>query len=75
LLEWIGTALSQPGFCSWAAAAQLDPGDGGDARARGRRRDRLCRPRNFATNVQGGPQFGFFLMWVVPAANVMAMLI
>jgi manganese transport protein len=32
-------------------------------------------PGNFATNVQGGPQFGFFLMWVVPAANVMAMLI
>jgi len=32
-------------------------------------------PGNFATNVQGGAQFGFLLLWVVLAANVMAMLI
>jgi manganese transport protein len=32
-------------------------------------------PGNFATNVQGGAQFGFLLIWVVLAANLMAMLI
>jgi manganese transport protein len=32
-------------------------------------------PGNFATNVQGGAQFGYMLLWVVLLANVMAMLI
>jgi manganese transport protein len=32
-------------------------------------------PGNFATNVQGGAQFGYLLLWVVLMANVMAMLI
>jgi manganese transport protein len=32
-------------------------------------------PGNFATNVRGGAQFGYLLLWVVLAANVMAMLI
>jgi manganese transport protein len=32
-------------------------------------------PGNFATNVQGGAQFGFLLLWVVLLANLMAMLI
>ncbi len=32
-------------------------------------------PGNFATNVQGGAQFGYLLLWVVLTANVMAMLI
>jgi manganese transport protein len=32
-------------------------------------------PGNFATNVQGGAQFGYALLWVVLAANVMAMLV
>jgi manganese transport protein len=32
-------------------------------------------PGNFATNVQGGAQYGFLLLWVVLAANLMAMLI
>jgi len=32
-------------------------------------------PGNFATNIQGGAKFGFLLLWVVLAANVMAMLI
>jgi manganese transport protein len=32
-------------------------------------------PGNFATNVQGGAQFGYMLLWVVLAANLMAMLI
>ena len=32
-------------------------------------------PGNFATNVQGGAQFGYLLLWVVLVANLMAMLI
>src|SRR5579875_1223507 len=29
-------------------------------------------PGNFATNIQGGAQFGYQLLWVVTAANLMA---
>ena len=32
-------------------------------------------PGNFATNFQGGAQFGYLLLWVVLTANVIAMLI
>jgi manganese transport protein len=32
-------------------------------------------PGNFATNIQGGSQFGYLLVWVVVMANLMAMLI
>jgi manganese transport protein len=32
-------------------------------------------PGNFATNIQGGAEFGYALMWVVLLANLMAMLI
>lgn len=32
-------------------------------------------PGNFATNIQGGAQFGYMLIWVVVASNLMAMLI
>ncbi len=32
-------------------------------------------PGNFATNIQGGAQFGYLLLWVVMASNLMAMLI
>jgi len=32
-------------------------------------------PGNFATNVAGGSQFGYRLVWVIVAANLMAMLI
>lgn len=32
-------------------------------------------PGNFATNIAGGAKFGYLLLWVVLAANVMAMLI
>jgi manganese transport protein len=32
-------------------------------------------PGNFATNVSGGARFGYLLLWVVLAANLMAMLI
>jgi manganese transport protein len=32
-------------------------------------------PGNFATNIQGGAQFGYTLLWVVVASNLMGMLI
>ena len=32
-------------------------------------------PGNFATNIEGGAQFGYLLLWVVLAANLIAMLI
>jgi manganese transport protein len=32
-------------------------------------------PGNFATNIQGGAQFGYQLVWVVLASNLMAMLV
>lgn len=32
-------------------------------------------PGNFATNIAGGAQFGYLLLWVILASNLMAMLI
>ena len=32
-------------------------------------------PGNFATNIQGGAQYGYLLWWVVLAANLMAMVV
>ena len=32
-------------------------------------------PGNFATNIQGGAKYGYLLVWVIVAANLMAMLI
>jgi manganese transport protein len=32
-------------------------------------------PGNFATNIQGGAEFGYLLLWVVVASNLMAMLL
>lgn len=32
-------------------------------------------PGNFATNIQGGAKFGYLLLWVILASNLMAMLI
>ena len=32
-------------------------------------------PGNFATNIQGGSQFGYILIWVILASNLMAMLV
>jgi len=32
-------------------------------------------PGNFATNIQGGAQFGYTLLWVVVTTNLMAMLV
>ncbi len=57
-------------------------------RARGRIRGRLALlgpafvaavayidPGNFATNIAGGAKYGFLLVWVIIAANLMAMLV
>ncbi|CAN5474097.1 Nramp family divalent metal transporter [soil metagenome] len=57
-------------------------------RARGRLRYRLALlgpafvaavayvdPGNFATNISGGARYGYLLLWVILAANLMAMLI
>ena len=32
-------------------------------------------PGNFATNIQGGARFGYLLVWVIVASNLMAMLV
>jgi manganese transport protein len=32
-------------------------------------------PGNFATNIQGGAQFGYLLLWVILGSNLMAMLL
>jgi manganese transport protein len=32
-------------------------------------------PGNFATNIQGGAQYGYLLLWVVVSSNLMAMLV
>ncbi|HET6419616.1 MAG TPA: Nramp family divalent metal transporter [Geobacteraceae bacterium] len=32
-------------------------------------------PGNFATNIQGGAKFGYLLLWVIIASNLMAMLL
>ncbi len=32
-------------------------------------------PGNFATNIQSGAEFGYLLIWVIVASNLMAMLI
>ena len=32
-------------------------------------------PGNFATNIQGGAKFGYMLLWVITASNLMAMLL
>ena len=58
------------------------------ARARGPLRGRLALlgpafvaavayidPGNFATNIAGGAKYGFLLVWVIVAANLMAMLV
>src|SRR5690606_33230506 len=32
-------------------------------------------PGNFATNIQGGARYGYLLVWVILASNIMAMVI
>jgi manganese transport protein len=78
--EGAAIALPEPGVGIPSALEQL--------LARGRLRATLAMlgpafvasiayvdPGNFATNVQGGAQYGYLLLWVVLAANLIAMLI
>ncbi len=78
--EGASAALGEPGVLAPSALEQL--------LAKGRLRSTLAMlgpafvaaiayvdPGNFATNFQGGSQFGFLLLWVVVLANAMAMLI
>ncbi len=70
------------------AAVEAAPSELERLRARGRIRGMLpllgpafvaavayVDPGNFATNISGGAQFGYLLLWVILAANLMAMLI
>jgi len=79
---------AQPVAQSTPAALELGPSALEKLLARGRVRGTLSMlgpafvaavayvdPGNFATNIQGGAQFGYLLLWVVLIANVMAMLI
>ena len=78
-------AVAEPGVVALPApsASQLQ-----QARSRGRLRGAIAvlgpafvaciayvDPGNFATNIAGGAQFGYLLLWVLLAANLMAMLI
>jgi manganese transport protein len=78
--EGTTVALPEPGVVIPSALEQL--------LARGRVRATLAMlgpafvasiayvdPGNFATNVQGGARYGYLLLWVVLAANLIAMLI
>src|SRR5829696_5125911 len=70
------------------AAAPPAPSELEEIRARGPLRGRLALlgpafvaavayidPGNFATNIAGGAKYGFLLVWVIIAANLMAMLV
>jgi manganese transport protein len=69
------SALPEPGAAGpplartrkWAALAALGPAFVASVA--------YVDPGNFATNIQGGAQYGYLLVWVVLAANVMAMLV
>ena len=71
-----------------AAPVALEPSPLERLRARGRMRHGLALlgpafvaavayvdPGNFATNIAGGAKYGYLLLWVILAANLMAMLI
>lgn len=75
-----GVALGEPGAAIPSALEQV--------LARGRLRATMAMlgpafvasiayvdPGNFATNIQGGARYGYLLLWVVVAANLIAMLI
>jgi manganese transport protein len=71
-----------------SAAAVLEPSQLDLLRQRGRLRSKIALlgpafvaavayvdPGNFATNIAGGSKYGYLLLWVILAANLMAMLI
>ena len=88
-MEATSTAERTPAAAArTGAAVALEPSAFQIIRARGRLRSTLALlgpafvaavayvdPGNFATNVAGGAKYGFLLLWVILAANLMAMLI
>ncbi len=84
----IEPALEGAGVAGVGAEVTLGPSHLETLLARGRVRATLAMlgpafvasiayvdPGNFATNFEGGAQFGYMLLWVVLAANLIAMLI
>src|SRR4051812_49717593 len=82
-MEATPVALPAPGHAPVKSASELQ-----EIRSRGRLRAALAilgpafvacvayvDPGNFATNISGGAQFGYLLLWVLLAANLMAMLV
>src|SRR3954452_7748877 len=82
-MEAGAVALPTPGHAPVKSASQLQ-----EIRSRGRLRAAVAilgpafvacvayvDPGNFATNISGGAQFGYLLLWVLLAANLMAMLV
>jgi manganese transport protein len=79
---------AEPGVLPVPAAVPPAPSHLEELRSRGRVRTTLALlgpafvacvayvdPGNFATNIAGGAQYGYLLLWVLLAANLMAMLI
>ena len=79
---------SAPGPARTGASVVLEPSPLESLRARGRVRHGLAMmgpafvaavayvdPGNFATNIAAGAKYGYLLLWVIVAANLMAMLI
>jgi manganese transport protein len=77
-----------PGDAAVLPPPLVGPSDLALMRARGRWRGRIALlgpafvaavayvdPGNFATNIAGGAKFGYLLLWVILASNLMAMLI
>src|SRR3954451_8033576 len=83
LMEAGAVALPSPSPAAPRSASDLQ-----ELRSRGRLRGAIAilgpafvacvayvDPGNFATNIAGGARFGYMLLWVLLAANLMAMLI
>jgi manganese transport protein len=83
LMEAGAVALPTPGHTPVKSASDLQ-----EIRSRGRLRGAIAilgpafvaciayvDPGNFATNIAGGAKFGYLLLWVLLAANLMAMVI
>ena len=83
LMEAAPVALPTPGHAPAMSASELQ-----EIRSRGRLRGAVAilgpafvaciayvDPGNFATNIAGGAKYGYLLLWVLLAANLMAMLI
>jgi manganese transport protein len=83
-----GTRAAPDDAAQTGAAVVLEPSPIERVRARGPVRRTLAMlgpafvaavayvdPGNFATNISGGAQYGYLLLWVILAANLMAMLI